>query len=228
MHFAKTSFTHHALSVLPAVLVLFAAGASAGLIGLDNASFESGNTSNFVTDFTDWSEEGNVYEQPGPGLQENFPTAPDGDSWLLLYEGDGSDAVYQKFGTFTPVMEYELTFTLGERNDGQNAFEGVIFEIRADGGTTSDTLLATSGNILPTFTDHTFIDTITLTPEQDVVAEDTPLYLRIQGGDVSGTSRSDELVDNLSMTESNIPEPASLTLLLLSVATLCMRRRRRR
>ena len=226
MHLTKTSCTRHTLSVLPAVVLLFATAASGALIGLNNASFENGNNSGFVTNFTDWSEEGNVYEQPDGN--SNFPDAPDGGSWLLLYEGDGSDAVYQQFGSFEANEQYDLTFTLGERNDGSAPFEGVIFEVRANGGTTSDTLLATSGNILPTFTDHTFTDTITLTPDQGVVSEGTPLYLRIQGGDVGGTSRSDEVVDNLSMTESIIPEPASLLLLGLGGVALLGRRNRRR
>lgn len=144
----------------------------------------------------------------GNGSDFNNATAPEGTKVALIQQTSSfSDVFYD----FDPSRRYSLTFSEAIRPSGGNDFEvlldgQVIFVQHIPAGTAFATVTSPLFNPVDAGNDGAFI-------------------LQFRGINSLGGDRT-SFVDNISFALIPIPEPATATLGLLSVAGLMMRRRR--
>ncbi|MDF3129765.1 PEP-CTERM sorting domain-containing protein [Kiritimatiellaeota bacterium B1221] len=224
--------------------VFAGAGASGAVIPVLNSSFESPDTGTYVNEVDDWIHGADrVAVEKANGT---FPTAPDGDQWLVVDARRQSDSyepgyVFQKIATIDETQTYTLEVVIGSRSSNSlpDNFIGGFFtddDGVFSGGAYVGVTLDPDG-ALATFdkSDYPGLpDTSTATVNGGVTwnaagsglqGEDLYVGFYIPYGSNSSGTVKQVIYDNVVVTA--VPEPSSLMLLLGGLTTVVLLIRRR-
>ena len=233
----RGSFFHVLLLVTPVFTL------SAGSITVPNFSFElppltngannnggNGNTT-AITNWTIAAPPGNtdngVYHPLAGFTTTNpLPAPADGSQLAYLVPGIGNTSsitTSASLGTVASNMLYTLTVALGNRSDNLFFDTGTYtIDLLANGVSVAEATRA--GSTIPhgTFSDLSAV--FTSPASGPLIGESLTIRLSATAG-----SNSDEAIfDNVRLTASPVPEPATSTMIVGGMATLAWLRRRRR
>ena len=216
---------------------------SAGSITVPNFSFELPALSNGAnnnggngdtTTITGWTisaAAGNtnagVYH-PASGFTSTNPLPAPADGNQLAYlvpdaESTSSITTSASLGTVAVNMLYTLTVALGNRNDNLFFDSGeYTIDLLANGVSVAEASLAGSSIAHGTFTD---LSATFISPASGAVIGES-LTIRLSAS--SGSPNNEGIFDNVRLTASPVPEPATSTMIVGGIAALAWLRRRRR
>ncbi|WFB37798.1 PEP-CTERM sorting domain-containing protein [Kiritimatiellota bacterium B12222] len=207
----------------------------AGTISVSNYSFEAPDTDTFKNEVTDW-----IHPSTRVAVQKvngNFPTAPDGDQWLIVDSRKVNSSsepgyVFQKIGTIDEALTYTLDVVIGSRSDlplpdnyigGFFTDDNGVFStgsgVSLDGDGTLATFDKSDYPTLPNLTAAT-IDggTFWNAAGSGLQGEDLYIGFYIPIDDNSGNTVKQVIFDNVRVT--TVPEPSSIILVLGGLLTL--------
>ncbi len=215
------------------------------VITVDNFSFESPDTDDFPKSFVN-TVDGWIHPSERVAVQKkdgNFPTAPDGDQWLVVDSRKVNSSsepgyVFQNIGTIDESLTYTLDVVIGSRSDlplPDNFIGGFFTDndgvfssgsgVSLDGDGTLATFDKSDYPTLPNLTAAT-VDggTFWNAAGSGLQGEDLYIGFYIPFVDNSGNTVKQVIFDNVSVT--TVPEPASVVLVLGGLLTLLAFRKR--